>query len=108
VFAAVLALAAASDLRLILRGGITGVPRIVRHLWRMGAALFIAAGAFFFGQQRVMPEWMQDSPLLALPPFATIALTVFWVFRVKLAKRFAQMARKRRVAAARLAADGTV
>ena len=96
VFAGVFALAAAADLRMILRGGSSGVGRIMRHLWRMCAALFIAAGAFFFGQQRVMPEFMQGSPLLAVPPFATLGLMVFWLLRVRLAKRLNALARTRR------------
>jgi hypothetical protein len=42
-------LAAAGDVRMLLRGGIVGAPRIARHLWRMCFGLFIAAGSFFLG-----------------------------------------------------------
>jgi hypothetical protein len=42
-------LAAAGDVRMLLRGGVAGVKRISRHLWRMCFGLFIAAGSFFFG-----------------------------------------------------------
>ncbi|MGZ8348216.1 MAG: hypothetical protein ACXWUP_14005, partial [Allosphingosinicella sp.] len=41
----VIALAAALDLKVILGGGITGAPRIARHLWRMCLALFVAVGS---------------------------------------------------------------
>lgn len=90
IFGGLFALAAALDLNLILRGGLSGVPRLARHLWRLCAALFIAAGAFFFGQQRVMPEFMQGSPLLAIPPFATLGLMLFWLVRVRFAKAIAK------------------
>lgn len=96
VFAALFGLAASLDLNMILRGGLTGVPRLARHLWRMCTALFIAAGAFFFGQQRVMPELIQGSPLLFIPPLATLALMVFWLLRLRLAKLFGRLARRRR------------
>ena len=61
-FAGMFGLSAALDLRFLLRGGLTGSPRIARHLWRMCTALFIAAGSFFFGQQQVMPEAVRGSP----------------------------------------------
>ncbi len=35
--------AAVCDLRLILKREVTGATRLVRHLWRMTIALFIAA-----------------------------------------------------------------
>ena len=93
MFAAIFALAAGLDLNLIRRGGVAGVPRLARHLWRMCTALFIAAGAFFFGQQRVMPEFVQGSPWLVLPPRATLALMAFWLVRLRLAKRWRRLGR---------------
>jgi hypothetical protein len=42
-------LAAAGDVRMLLRGGIVAASRIARHLWRMCFGLFIAAGSFFLG-----------------------------------------------------------
>src|SRR6266436_1944157 len=42
-------LAAAGDVRMLVRGGVAGAKRIARHLWRMCFGLFIAAGSFFFG-----------------------------------------------------------
>ena len=39
-------LAAVGDLRMLLGGGISGTPRIARHLWRMCYGLFIATGYF--------------------------------------------------------------
>ena len=90
-FAALMALAAALDLNFLLRGTLTPPQRIARHLWRMCAALLIAAFSFFLGQQKVMPEFIQGSPLLFVPPLATLAAMIFWIFRV----RFARTWRKR-------------
>src|SRR5258708_7416248 len=44
----VMLLAAAGDIRMLVRGGVLGAKRIARHLWRMCFGLFIAAGSFFF------------------------------------------------------------
>ena len=40
-------LAAAEDVRMLVRGGVFGAQRIARHLWRMCFGLFIAAETFF-------------------------------------------------------------
>jgi hypothetical protein len=73
---------------MILRGGISGSARIARHLWRMSAALTIASGSFFLGQQRIMPAYMRGSPWLFVPVFAPLLLMVFWLIRVRLVPRF--------------------
>ena len=86
-FAAFAAFITACDLKVILRGGITGAPRIARHLWRMCAALLFATVFFFLGQgQKIMPAWMRGSPWLYVPALAPLALMVFWVVRVRLTK----------------------
>ena len=87
VLAGLVALAAAFDAKVILNRGITGVPRIARHLWRMCLALFVAVGSFFLGQQRLMPEFMQGSPWLFVPPLAVLAMMFFWLVRVRVGKR---------------------
>jgi hypothetical protein len=87
---AIVALAAALDLKVILRGGIGGAPRIARHLWRMCLALFVAVGSFFLGQQRVMPEFMQGSPWLSVPPLAVLAAMLFWLLKLRFAKAIAR------------------
>ena len=94
---AIIALAAAFDLKVILNRGITGTPRIARHLWRMCLALFIAVGSFFLGQQRVMPELVQGSPWLFVPPLAVLAAMVFWLLKLRLAATVARLGRKRRL-----------
>src|SRR5262249_9012958 len=83
VFAAIATLAVLLDLRMIRRGGISGAPRVARHLWRMCLALFVATGSFFIGQQKVMPEFMRGAPILVLFSIAPLLLMVFWLLRVR-------------------------
>lgn len=85
-FAALAALAVGLDINVIVRGGVTGPRRIARHLWRMCVAAFIASGSFFMGQQKVMPEAIQGSPILPVLGTAPLVLMVFWLLRVRLAK----------------------
>lgn len=82
-FAVVAALAAACDLKMILKRGIAGPARITRHLWRMCVALLIALGSFFFGQADELPAFMQGSPLLGAPVLAVLLLSVFWLIRTR-------------------------
>ena len=104
-FAALAGLAAALDLNFILRREISGVQRIGRHLWRMSAALLIAAFSFFLGQQDIMPAFIRGSPVLFLPPLAVLAAMIFWIFRVRFSKAFDwALPRRRRPAAANLSA----
>ena len=86
--AAIVALAAACDLKVIVRGGITGTPRIARHLWRMCVALFIAAASFFLGQQKIMPVSIRGSVFLMVPPLASLAVMVFWLVRVRITREW--------------------
>lgn len=95
IFAVICALAAASDLRVIRRGGVTGRDRTVRHLWRMGAALFVASGSFFFGQQDRIPGAILATPLPTILGIAPLPLMAFWWIRT----RFPHLLRWRRAAA---------
>jgi hypothetical protein len=88
LFACVAGFAAVLDLKLILRGGISGTQRIARHLWRMCAALFFAATVFFLGRQEVLPAFLQGSPILFVPAFAPLALMIFWLVRIRIGDRF--------------------
>lgn len=85
VFAAIAAFMASLDLRVILKGGISGAARIARHLWRMCFAFFFAAGSFFIGQQKVMPVWMHGAWYLYVLGLAPLGLMIFWLIRVRLA-----------------------
>ena len=84
VFIIIGTFATIGDLRLILKGHISGAPRLSRHLWRMCVALFIASASFFLGQQRVMPVWMRGCPWLFVPTLAPLLLMLFWLIRIRL------------------------
>jgi hypothetical protein len=73
---------AAGDVRMLARGGVFGIHRIARHLWRMCFSLFIATGSFFLGQQQVFPHWLRKTNVLFLPAILPLILLIFWLFRV--------------------------
>jgi hypothetical protein len=83
--ASVALLSAAGDIRMLVRGGVFGVHRIARHLWRMCFSLFIATGSFFLGQQQVFPDWLRKTNVLFLPAILPLILLIFWLFRVRFA-----------------------
>jgi hypothetical protein len=78
----VMLLAAAGDIRMLVRGGVSGTKRLVRHLWRMCFGLFIATGSFFLGQQQVFPAFLRGSVLLIILGILPLILLFFWLFRV--------------------------
>src|SRR6266566_8537324 len=92
----VMLLAAAGDVRMVMRGGVFGAKRIARHLWRMCFGLFIAAGSFFLGPsnrplrllstvglgQHLSPALFSTSVYLILSILPLILL-IFWLVRVR-------------------------
>jgi len=83
VFGTVALLSALGDLRMIHAGGLKGARRIVRHLWRMCFALFIATGSFFLGQAKVFPEELRIFPILAAPVLLVLLAMVYWWVRMR-------------------------
>jgi len=94
----VMLLAAAGDIRMLVRGGVSGKKRLVRHLWRMCFGLFIAAGSFFLGQQQVFPAFLRRSVLLVILAILPLALLIFWLFRVWFANGYQVKGVQRQVA----------
>jgi hypothetical protein len=76
-------LASIGDWRLLRAGSITGVRRLVRHLWRMCFGLFIASGSFFLGQMKFLPEPMRIVPLLGALGIAPLLVLLYWMWRVR-------------------------
>lgn len=89
-------LAAAGDLRMVLRGGVQGAKRIARHLWRMCFGLFIAAGSFFLGPSnrplrllttvglgRHLSPALFNTGLYLILTILPLILLVFWLLRVR-------------------------
>ena len=83
---AVATLAAAFDLKVILRGGISGAARIARHLWRMCYALFIAAVSFL-GQG--LKTVVLAHPYILLLALVPLVVMIFWLIRVRLTNWYA-------------------
>jgi hypothetical protein len=88
VFGSVALLSAAGDVRMLVRGGVSGAKRIVRHLWRMSFAFLIAAFSFFLGQQKVMPAYIRGSKLLFVPPLLILIVLIYWLCRMWLTNVF--------------------
>lgn len=82
MFGAVALFAAYGDLRVMAGRALEGRARLVRHLWRMCFALFMAAGSFFLGQAQLFPRPLRRSGLLALPVLLTLGVMVYWVVRL--------------------------
>jgi hypothetical protein len=81
-------LSAAGDVRMLVRGGLSGTQRLVRHLWRMCFGWFIATISFFLGQQRVFPGWLRGSYVLVLLAFLPLVFLIFWFIRVRLTNTY--------------------
>jgi len=90
VFGSVALMAAAGDMRMIHLGSLQGRRRIVRHLWRMCFATFIATGSFFLGQAKVFPESIRIVPLLAIPAVAPVVLMLYWLARASGGRRYSR------------------
>jgi hypothetical protein len=88
--AMVATIAAALDLHMIRRGGLSGPLRTARHLWRMCVALFAATGSAV-GQPKVvalLPKIISHSALLLFTPaLLVLALMVFWLIQVRVPRR---------------------
>ena len=83
VFGSVALFSAAGDVRMFLRGGVSGARRIARHLWRMCFALLIAALSLFLGKQQHFPEAIRKTHLLNVPIILIAVLMIFWLVRVQ-------------------------
>jgi hypothetical protein len=81
-------LSAAGDVRMLVRGGLSGTQRLVRHLWRMCFGWFIATISFFLGQQRLFPAWLRGSYVLVLFAFLPLVFLIFWFIRVRLTNTY--------------------
>jgi hypothetical protein len=92
----VMLLAAAGDVRMLVRGGVAGTKRIARHLWRMCFGLFIAAGSFFLGPQnrplrllstvgvgKYLSPALFSTTLYLILTLLPLILLIFWLVRVR-------------------------
>ncbi|HZV88601.1 MAG TPA: hypothetical protein VFF95_13710 [Candidatus Binatus sp.] len=92
----VMLLAAAGDVRMLVRGGVFGAHRIARHLWRMCFGLFIAAGSFFMGPSnrplrllstvglgKYLSPALFSTSLYLILTILPLILLIFWLVRVR-------------------------
>jgi hypothetical protein len=83
-FTSVLAIAVIGDARVMLAGGVSGRPRIARHLWRMCVGLTLATGsAFTNGFARLLPGPYHVPAVFFLPQFLPLALPIFRIVRLR-------------------------
>lgn len=88
VLGTVAVLAVVGDVRMLVRGGISGSQRIARHLWRMCFALFIAAASIFLARQQIFPALLRRTGVLLLLSFLPLLLMIFWLLRVRFGNAF--------------------
>jgi len=94
-------LAAAGDVRMLVRRGVFGAKRIVRHLWRMCFGLFIAAGSFFLGPSnrplrllstvgvgKYLSPAIFSTTLYLILTILPLILLIFWLVRVRFANAY--------------------
>lgn len=82
IFGTIALLSVAGDIRMKLKGGLQRRHRIVRHLWRMCYAMFVATGSFFLGKAKHFPPPIRIFPLLAILAFLPLAVMIYWLARV--------------------------
>ena len=80
-------IAAAGDIRMLVRGSISGVPRLARHLWRMCFALFIASASIFLARPHVFPAILRTTHVLPFLGILPLILMIFWLVRVRFVYR---------------------
>ncbi len=93
-------LAAAGDIRMLMRGGVFGAQRVARHLWRMCFGLFIASGSFFMGPANRPLRFLRSMgltqdlwrPVMSMNTrlvftVLPLLLLIFWMVRVRVMKR---------------------
>jgi hypothetical protein len=98
---AVCLLAAAGDVRMLVRGGVFGAKRTARHLWRMCFGLFIAAGSFFLGPfnrplrllstvgiGKYLSPAIFGTTLYLILTILPLILLIFWLVRVRLTNAY--------------------
>lgn len=88
VFGSLALLAAAGDLRMLLRGGIFGVQRVARHLWRMCFALFVASASLFLARPHLFPAVLSKTHVLPVLGILPLILMIFWLVRVRFKNAF--------------------
>jgi uncharacterized membrane protein len=88
IFGSIALLCGIWDVRMLVRGGVSGAQRIARHLWRMGLALLIGTLSLFLGKQQHFPEALVKTHLLNVPILIVAVTVVYWLCRVLLTNAY--------------------
>ena len=88
MFGSAAVLAATGDVRMLVRHGISGTQRLVRHLWRMCFAFFIASGSIFLARPHLFPLFLRKTYVIFLLGVLPLLLMIFWLVRVRFAKAY--------------------
>lgn len=85
MFATIGLLGAIGDLRVMRSGPFTGASRLVRHLWRMSIALFLAALSFSVQLAGMLSKRGIQLPgaAIALPMLLVLITMLYWLWRVR-------------------------
>jgi uncharacterized membrane protein len=83
IFSAMSIGGAIGDWRMLRAGGLTGKPRLKRHLWRMCFAMWVAAASFFWGPPNRVPEMIRIPALLPIPVLTPVVVMVYWLWRMR-------------------------
>jgi len=81
-FATVAFLAMVLDINQLRLGGIRGMHRRIRHIWRMSFALFFATSTLFTGPGAViLPEALRGTSVLLIPQSLVAIVAMYWIYK---------------------------
>lgn len=86
LFAGLSLLGAAGDVRMLRAGAPRGPRRLVRHLWRMCFAMWVAAASFFWGPSERVPEIIRVPALQAGAVLTPIVAMIYWRWKLRARK----------------------
>ncbi|MFT7246926.1 MAG: hypothetical protein ACI82A_004306 [Candidatus Azotimanducaceae bacterium] len=78
VFGSIVGLALIGDVRFFLKKSISRASKLIRHLWRMCFALFMASVSFFLARAHLFTDLIRDSGILYVLALAPLVLMIFW------------------------------
>ncbi|KZW99419.1 hypothetical protein JL49_17400 [Pseudoalteromonas luteoviolacea] len=87
IHAAVAAMSACLDLKMLISGGLSGKHRIVRHTWRACYAMLGAVMSFSANSSDSWPDFIDSSALIYL----MIGILFYWLLRVLFAGWYHQL-----------------